>query len=1314
MTSTNPASTPSSARVRVWADVGGTFTDCFVSDARGRRSTKVLSSGVTKGQVAEGFAVDGRTGFIDPRRQSDPERFWVGFTLRLLGDDGTVHAEATVSDFDAQTGRLVLDRRLDTPPPGSPYELISTLHSPALAVRKLLGLPLDRPLPPLEARLGTTRGTNALLTRQGAAVTLLTTRGFGDQLLIGEQDRPELFQLCIQKPPPLTRDVLEIDERLDAEGNVLERIDEAAAAAVLQSAYRRGARTLAISLLHAYKNDVHEVALERLARQVGFRDIYLSSRVAPLVKLVARTETTTLDAYLSPILQHYVQDVWQQLGGPATAELSWMTSGGALVASEHFRGADSVLSGPAGGVVALQSLAHQHRLRDGVIGLDMGGTSTDVSLYDGRLRRQFESRKAGVRMLTPMMAIETVAAGGGSICRAEGGRLLVGPDSAGADPGPACYGRGGPLTVTDLNLVLGRIAPERFPFPLDRDAAVARLQEIVDRLPRPESGSGPLPGDGPQYLLLAEGFWKIAVGHMAEAVRTITTAEGVDARPLTLVGFGGAAGQHLTAVASALDMQRVFDHPDASLLSALGMGMADQGVSRAVGVYQPLDDVREEQLARWQADLQRQTSELLKRDAADESGQRRWTVEMRYQGTEASLELPLEPRTSLPQRFASEHRDRFGYERPQHALEWVSLRLEHRLVTPGPPAVSAVETTYQPEPQSHGELFYEGRWIRAARLDRQRLRPGAHIAGPALIVSDTSTLVVHPGWSATMQADHSLLAQRTAPQPSDAPLVSDEQGAAPEVDPVLVEIVGRRLQGIAESMGEVLRRTAESVNVKERRDYSCAVFRGDGSLVANAPHVPVHLGAMGHTVRHLIERYPTMYPGDCYVTNDPFAGGSHLPDVTVIAPVFVDPQATAPAFFVGSRAHHAEIGGVTPGSMPPAAGSLAEEGVWLRDVALMRRGVDGEAELRRRLTEAPYPTRAIGENLADIAAQRAAGHRGAGDVVALAEKLGGAAVLEACMQQLQEISRQAVVRFARSRFPDAGRLNFQDQLDDGTPIAVTITIPPRPAAATSQQAGDAAEEKAMTIDFTGTADVHPNGFNATPGIVTAAVLYVLRCAIDRPLPLNEGFMQAIDLVLPPGLLNPPHEADPRRCPAVVAGNVETSQRVVDVLLGALELASASQGTMNNVLIGDPSFGYYETICGGSGATGEGAGADAVHTHMTNTRITDPEVLESRYPVRLWRFSIRTGSGGSGQHRGGDGVIRQWEFLRPLTLSLLTGRRGEHRPYALSGGESGASGANWLHAADGRRRALSACCTLDVQPGDQLIVETPGGAGWGKP
>lgn len=1282
--------------MELWADVGGTFTDCLIVDGNDRRATKVLSSGITKGRAIEVQREHSTRWWVrDPQRTRDPRGFWVGFQLRWLDPQGRPVATSKVIQSDPAEGRLTLESSAPYEPnEGQAYELTSDLEAPVLAARWLLGRPLGTPLPPLSARLGTTRGTNALLTRQGARVALLTTQGFQDCLRIGEQARPDLFTLTIRKFAPLTEDVWEIDERLTAEGDVLRPLDLAAAEASLRAAQQRGVEALAICLLHAYRNPEHERRLRDLAERMGFTAIRCSHEVAPLIKLVARAETTVLDGYLHPLLERYVQRVGTQLGVESTSPgvdsattLTWMTSGGSLVESERFRGVDSVLSGPAGGVVGLATIARQHRLTPGAIGLDMGGTSTDVSLFDGQLRRHYESRKAGLRMLTPMMAIETVASGGGSICRAVLGQPRVGPQSAGAEPGPACYGRGGPLTVTDLNLLLGRIDADRFPFRLDAEAALRKLRLLHAEV----SNTGDEPLD------LAEGCWRLAIEQMAEAVRTTTTAEGVDPRSMTLVGFGGAAGQHLTAVADALEIDRVLDHPDAALLSAVGIGHAEEGLTLVRGVYRELQSVAPEELQRWQRELEAEAAGKLatttRRLAGGLRSQRQvWTAEVRYAGTEATIELPLQQPLAVAEAFGVAHQRRFGYQRPGAAVELVAVRLKWTFQRPESPPVAALSRTRTPPAEGETAIYWRGRWQPARQWLRDSLRPGDAIEGPARIVAVHSTLLIDPGWRAVVQSDGALVAERVARRTSTVAGALRERR---DEDPVLVALVGRRLQGIADAMGEVLRRTAISVNVKERLDFSCAIFRGDGTLVANAPHVPVHLGAMGHCVRHLQKTFSTMHPSDCFVTNDPYAGGSHLPDVTVVRPVFTV-GASRPDFFVAARAHHAEIGGKTPGSMPPAANCLAEEGVVIRDFALVREGDEFVEAFEHLLASGPFPSRNVAENLADVAAQRAAVHQGVEALVQLSEKMGGAAVLDRCMEQLQSLSARAARQWIGALQP---RHHFVDRLDDGTPLEVDL----RRDEATGR----------LRIDFTGTAPVHPNGFNATPGIVTAAILYVMRCALPAGLPLNEGVMREVDLCLPSGLLNPPAGSDAATSPAVVAGNVETSQRIVDVLLGALGAVAASQGTMNNVLIGDASFGYYETIGGGAGATAEGPGADAVHTHMTNTRMTDPEVLETRYPIRLWQFAIRPGSGGRGRHRGGNGIVREWEFLRPLTLSWLTGRRTT-APYGAAGGEPGKSGENGFIQAGRRATRLAFSGSREVQSGDRLRLETPGGGGWGTP
>ena len=1175
------------------------------------------------------------------------------------------------------------------------------MEAPVLATRLLLGCPLDATLPPLDVRLGTTRGTNALLTRSGAATALLVTKGFGDVLRIGQQDRSDLFALNIEKAIPLTDCVVEVDERLDAQGNVLRPVDRDQLRTELRRIRDAGIESLAVCFLHAHVNDQHERVAAEIARELGLDDISRSSEVAALIKLVSRAETATLDAYLNPILRHYVDLVWRQFGGAENCRLRLMTSNGNLVSPAAFCGRDSILSGPAGGVVALSHVARGAGA-PAAIGLDMGGTSTDVSRFEGGVGRRNESRIAGVSVMTTMMDIQTVAAGGGSICDIVDGRMTVGPHSAGADPGPACYGKGGPLTITDVNLLLGRLPVDRFPFPLDKEAAERRLAEVSSRSLNLQRVVVSSPGESGEHadtdLALAEGFLQIAVTHMAEAVRAISTAQGSDVRQMTLVGFGGAAGGHLCRVADALEIQRILDHPDASVLSAVGMGLAEVGRVVSRGIYRIVDRNLCDSLPSIAGEIQVEAAAQLSGETTGKAEPTfRHECEVRFVGTESGLMIPLDPVETFTKRFQDKHRSTFGYVRENRECELVSIRCEAKLAADNSTESQFGDPTdLSTLPRASTRIFHDGRWVQADAIDRGSLKSKDAVDGPAMIVSDQSTLLVEPGWTGSVLEDRTI---ELRPNRSDFASGSEVRHDAN--DPVLLEVIARRLQGIADAMGEVLRRTAVSVNVKERRDYSCAVFRGDGSLIANAPHVPVHLGAMGHTVRQMMVHFERMSPGDCFLSNDPFAGGSHLPDVTVVTPVFCRPPSphgpgTAgyepPDFFVASRAHHAEIGGRTPGSMPPDATSLAEEGVVLRNIALVRDGVSHEDRLRELLSGGPYPSRNVAENLSDIAAQQAAGTYGADALRQLSEAY-TVEIIDALMGKLLDVAGQGVANWIK-RLPHTP-MRFDDALDDDTPIAVCL-----------QRSGDR-----LSIDFTGTAPVHPGGFNATPSIVTAAVLYVLRCVSGSNLPLCDGVLRQIDLRVPPGLLNPPAHDDPNKCAAVVAGNVETSQRIVDVLLGALGVAAASQGTMNNVLIGDDTFGYYETIGGGSGATADADGADAVHTHMTNTRITDPEVLESRLPVRLHRFQVRGGSGGEGMHKGGDGIIRELEFLKPLTVSLITGRR-TRAPYGMAGGSPGECGVNRL-IRGGETLELPPNATLDVSSGDRLILQTPGGGGWGE-
>ncbi len=1262
--------------VSVWADVGGTFTDCIVCDGTSKRQTKVLSTGIVR---AAASMVDKRTLQLRSLPASQIRQFWRDASASVIHEDGTATAVGVVVNQEIETVSLSQEIPF-SPSAGTSFqvELNAQLEAPVLAARILLGIPLDQPLPALDVRMGTTRGTNALLTRRGAVTGLLVTRGFRDLLLIGEQDRPELFQLAIVKPIPLTDRVVEVDERIDAEGKLLTPIDLKSLEFQLRALRLSGVESLAICLLHAHVNDAHELLAEQLAKQIGFAHISRSSEVAPLIKLVSRAETTLLDAYLDPILSGYVATVWAQFGGSETCRLRLMTSSGNLVAPAAFRGRDSILSGPAGGVVALAHVAAIAGT-DQAIGLDMGGTSTDVSRFGGRVGRRYESRVAGVRVMTPMMDIETIAAGGGSICDVTAdGRMVVGPASAGADPGPACYGRGGPLTVTDVNLLLGRVPVRRFPFPLHLDASKRKLASLRAALPSADRFVSD--------QALAEGFLKIAVTHMAEAVRTVSTAQGTDVRKLALVGFGGAAGQHICRVAKLLGIRRIIDHPDAGLMSALGMGLADVGRVVTRGVYQRLSDTAVEEIDAIATELKANATDLLAVEHGT-GGQCRFDLscDLRYLGTESSLSVACEPRETLANRFHQLHHTTFGYDQRDRPIELVAIRCEATI--PSAPIKHSYPSSIAPSSAQTIPIWHQDGWVNAVCIDRHSLRPADTIAAPALVIGAYSTLLVEPGWIGKVIAEGTIeLNPVSDPEPTAL-----EAGCTDSVDdPVLLEVVARRLQGIADSMGEVLRRTAISVNIKERRDYSCAVFRGDGSLVANAPHVPVHLGAMGHTVRHLMRTFPVISRGDCFLSNDPFAGGSHLPDLTVVTPVFCDGQ-RSPTFFVASRAHHAEIGGRTPGSMPPDAVCLAEEGVVIRDFALVRCGHSNIDQLRSLLSSGPYPSRSVDENLADVAAQQAAGAFGVRALRELADDY-APQIIDALMSRLLSVAADSMQRWIETL--DDHPKQFSDTLDDGSLIAVTI-----------ERKG-----KRLAIDFA-TAGVHPHGFNATPAIVTAAVLYVLRTVSGSDLPLCDGVLRDVDLHVPVGILNPPADPDPEKCAAVVAGNVETSQRIVDVLLGALGVAAASQGTMNNVLMGNDAFGYYETIGGGSGATSDSDGADAVHTHMTNTRITDPEVLESRLPVRLIRFQVRRGSGGAGLRRGGDGILREFQFLQPLVVSLLTSRRTT-APYGVAGGKPGESGRNTL--IQGKQTIdLPPTATIHVQPGDRLRINTPGGGGWGN-
>jgi 5-oxoprolinase (ATP-hydrolysing) len=1278
-------------RWEFWIDVGGTFTDCLAKSPDGSlRRHKLLSSGVTKGEVGRRSTEDA---IVDPARRHDPPKFWTGWQLSLVDGNGATIDSTVVTGFDAANSRLRLRSLAQAPPAGTSYELQCQEEAPVVAIRYLMALPLAGPVPPIVLRLGTTRGTNALITRTGARTALVTTRGFGDVLEIGYQARPRLFDLTIRKPAVLTSAVVEVDERVTHDGQVLTALGESAVRQQLQSLYDAGIESLAICLLHADRHPVHERIIARIAREIGFREISASHLVGPLPKLVARADTTGADAYLNPVLRDYVERLGDSLPGSLVRLL---TSAGGLVGSEHFCGKDSILSGPAGGVVGFSRVAQAAGF-DRAIGFDMGGTSTDVSRFDGRFELEYETQKAGVRIVAPTMAIETVAAGGGSICRFDGVKFTVGPESAGADPGPACYGRGGPLTVTDLNLFLGRVVPERFPFPLDRVATERRLRELAQKLAA-EAASPSVT----QYSIddLAAGLLRIADANMAAAIRLVTVAKGANPSDYVLVAFGAAAGQHACAVARELGIRQVLNHPNAGVLSALGAGLADVVRHCSLGVERPLHDESLAYVRGKLGELEREAvAEVCNEGVPPERTAATHLLDLRYRGVDSSLTILWPADDDFASAFTAAHRKRYGYTHPDRPLEIAAARVE----VVGRVADSLPRSEHKPKriPTTAKSVtaFFDGRWCETPLYARGELAPGDSIVGPAIVTEEISTTVIDRGWEAEVLSGGELLLTDNASGERSSPAVETASGSEPP-DPVLLEVFNNLLAHIAEQMGVTLRNTASSVNVKERLDFSCAIFTADGRLVANAPHVPVHLGAMGETVRYTIAANPELQPGDVIATNDPYAGGSHLPDVTVITPIHAGSGELL--FFAANRAHHAEIGGMAPGSMPPLSKTIADEGVLIRNFKIVAAGESRFDELGRLLSSGPYPSRDVGTNLADVAAQIAANRQGANDLLGLVERYSWP-VVAAYMNHIQDAAEQKI-RLALSRLP-AGVHTFTDYLEtaDGSssPISVAFTIhkPSEPVAA--------------TIDFTGTGPVVGGNLNANRAIVTAAVIYLLRLLVDENIPLNHGVLRPVEIMLPNCLLNPTPGPTPESSPAVAGGNVETSQRVVDVLLGALGIAAASQGTMNNLVFGDATFGYYETICGGSGATAAGPGADAVQVHMTNTRLTDPEIIERRYPVRVREFAIRRGSGGAGQNRGGNGVVRRIEFLRPLTLSLITERRGPHPPYGMLGGQPGALGCNQLVRREGEVVRLPGIIQISVSPGDTLIVETPGGGGFGE-
>ncbi|GLY69936.1 hydantoinase B/oxoprolinase family protein [Amycolatopsis taiwanensis] len=1147
-------------------------------------------------------------------------------------------------------------------------------------VRALLGITGDEPVPAeqVEAvRMGTTVATNALLERKGEPTVLVITKGFGDALRIGYQNRPRIFDRRIEVPEMLYARVIEVDERITAEGEVLRAPELDPLAAQLREAYRDGIRAVAVALLHSHLYPAHEQQIGKLAEQIGFPQVSLSAEVSPLMKLVPRGDTTVVDAYLSPVLRRYVDHVAAQLDD---VRLMFMQSNGGLAEARHFRGKDAILSGPAGGIVGMVRMSALAGF-DHVIGFDMGGTSTDVSHYAGEFERVVTAQVAGVRLRAPMLEIHTVAAGGGSILHFDGSRYRVGPDSAGAHPGPACYRNGGPLAVTDANVMLGRIQAAHFPAvfgpdgdqPLDADLVRERFAGLAAEI-RERTGDDRSPEQ------VAEGYLRIAVANMANAVKKISIQKGHDVTRYVLTTFGGAGGQHACAVADSLGIRTVLVPPMAGVLSALGIGLADTTTMREQSVVAPLEaDIlpRLQEVATELADAAH--AELLDEGVATERIRINRRVHLRYDGTDTLVPVTLSDVDTMVADF------RTGYQKTYSFLMDRPVIVE--AVT-----VEAVGVTDQPDlsrlgnaeqsqtgPVDTVRLYSGDAWRDAPLYQRERMRAGETVTGPAIIAEANATTVVDDGWQANVTEDgHLLLARVVAPA---------EEDVTAQADPVLLEIFNNLFMSIAEQMGTRLEATAQSVNIRERLDFSCALFDPDGNLVANAPHIPVHLGSMGTSVKEVIRRRAgNIQPGDVYAVNDPYHGGTHLPDITVITPVF-DRDGRDILFYVASRGHHAEIGGITPGSMPATSSSLPQEGILFDNWLLVSGGQFREAETRRLLTDAPYPSRDPDTNLADLRAQVAANAKGVEEVGKMIDHF-GLDVVQAYMRHVQDNAEQAVRRVIDT-LTDG---DYRYETDSGATISVKVTV--------DRQA------RTATIDFTGTSPQLDSNFNAPSSVATAAVLYVFRTLVADDIPLNDGCLRPIDIIIPQRtMLSPEYPA------AVVAGNVETSQAITGVLFAALGVQAEGSGTMNNLTFGNERHQYYETIASGSGAGKGFHGTSAVQTHMTNSRLTDPEVLEWRFPVLIDEFRVRHDSGGTGRWHGGDGVIRRLVFREPMTASTLSGHR-RVPPYGMAGGQPGALGHNRVIRTDGTVEELAGSDSVDLQTGDTLEIRTPGGGGYG--
>ncbi len=1220
---------------------------------------KILSTSVLRGKVLR--QPNTKTLEVDISWPVNEDIFH-GFLLRVVGTSKS----APIHHVDLANNRISLSKSLAAASVGSFIELTTEEEVPVLAARFLTRTPLGKKFPSLDVKLGSTRGTNAILEKKGAVTAFLVTKGFKDLLLIGNQQRQDLFAVNILKTPPLYQLVLEVDERTTAHGAIEKPLRSAHINSLVAELKRKKIESVAVALVNAYVNPNHEKQLGAALRAKGFNFVSVSHELSAQIKILNRAETTVANAYLDPIIHSYVSGIQRGLSG---ARLSVMTSGGTLVRADSFFPKDSLLSGPAGGVVGAAYQAMRSGI-DRILAFDMGGTSTDVSMYNGRYDYRFESRVGTFSILSPSLAIDTIAAGGGSICDFDGHRLTVGPRSAGANPGPACYGAGGPLTITDVNLLLGRIDPNEFAIPIQRKESEKALTALTAKVKRAS-------GKNQKSFEILESLLQIANEKMAEAIRKISVQQGHDPRDFALLSFGGAGGQHACALAEILGMKRVLVPYDAGLLSAFGIGHAtierieeklllQRWNDVALSLHQLLDDQYE-----------RAKQRLIHEGHASHAIRRKNNfIYLRFVGQDSSIEVEYRPGDDAVGAFRKRYQSIYGHW-TEREIEVESIRV---IAAVGHDNASRRKNTprkYLPKPLKKGVVISSGRSIPCTLFRWEDLLPGAVIVGPALVVSGNATTLVDPGWTWKLDVGGNAHLERSGSRSRHAHQHSREGE---------LELFTNRFTAIAQEMGALLQRTSFSVNIKERLDFSCALLDAAGYLVVNAPHIPVHLGSMGVCVRE-VRKVIDFGPGDVVITNHPAFGGSHLPDVTLIKPVYFKKKLIG---FIANRAHHAEIGGSKPGSMPADAQELEEEGVIIAPTYLVKKGKAQWKDISAILTRGKFPSRALAENLADLNGALASVTLGEKALQSLCNRYGYSSVT-AHMKALRQYASVLLSKKISSLPRRAMRAT--EYLDDGAALKVCILR----------------KGTKLQIDFTGSAGAHSGNLNATKAIVQSVVLYCLRLLINQPLPMNEGLMEHVALLLPHGLLNP--DFSKRPMPAVVGGNTEVSQRLTDTVLKALRLAACSQGTMNNFLFGNDHFGYYETICGGTGASLGSHGADAVHQHMTNTRITDPEVLEFRYPVRLVSFEIREGSGGKGKWSGGDGVVRKLQFLDELEINLLTQHRVQ-KPYGVNGGQPGKTGNQFLVRSNGKKEELSGVDSAHIFPGDTLVIATPGGGGWG--